>query len=82
MKSFNNEGICNLDELEIILQDILECVSIARRSRNNKELDYNINIRKLNLNFKDGYYISNIAYNVNSKLNKNDNEERPFKEST
>lgn len=81
--NFKKEGICNLDELELFLQDLLQCVIIARKSNNEELLDQYIDIRKLNLNYKNNYYMSEIEYSIKVKLEQDEtDEERTFKEAT
>lgn len=83
MRNFKKEGICNLDELELFLQDLLQCVIIARKSNNEESLDQHIDIRKLNFSYKNNYHMSEIEYSIKEKLEQDEtDEERTFNEAT
>lgn len=83
MRNFKKEGICNLDELELFLQDLLQCVIIARKSNNEESLDQYIDIRKLNFSYKNNYHMSEIEYSIKEKLEQDEtDEERTFNEAT
>lgn len=83
MRNFKKEGICNLDELELFLQDLLQCVIVARKSNNEESLDQYIDIRKLNFSYKNNYQMSELEYDIKLKLKQDEtDEERTFKEAT